>query len=67
MANTFTNDIIENRGMKILRAFATAASARNNFMTKLKNFPTFVDHFKVKAFKARKSLKRKRNFLSKIF
>ena len=36
-------------------------------LQKLKKFPTFVDHFKVKAFKARKSLKRKRNFLTKIF
>ena len=67
MSNTFINDITENRGMKLLRSFATASSARNGFMMKLRNFPNFVDHFKVKAFKARKSLKRKRNFLSKIF
>ena len=67
MSNTFINDITENRGMKLLRSFATASSARNSFMMKLRNFPNFVDHFKVKAFKARKSLKRKRNFLSKIF
>ena len=67
MSNTWIQDLSENRGMKILRAFSTAASARNGFMKKLKNFPNFVDHFKVKAFKARKSLKRKRNFLSRIF
>ena len=67
MASTFTYDIAEVRCEKLLYKFLIATSARNGLMTKIRNFPKFVDHFKIKAFKARKSLKRKRNFLSKIF